>query len=116
MGFMKCFDVVSMVVEEATSRFSPLWKVNKEKIEILNQYCDILDILSKEFDGESYEVEVDEITMEINIALECEEIVITKKDHVFYDLIDRSVKYGFCVSDDGSLIIKFTFPSVWESI
>lgn len=30
---IKCFDVVNMVVEEASDRFKPLWKVDKEKWE-----------------------------------------------------------------------------------
>ena len=29
-SFVKCFDAVSMVVDEATSRFAPIWKENKE--------------------------------------------------------------------------------------
>lgn len=116
MSFVSCFEVVSMVVDEATERFSPLWRVNGDKIKILNQYCDVLDILSKEFNGVSYEVEVNEITMEIDIALECDEIIIESKDHVFYELIKRSIKYGFSVSEDGALIIKFVFPSVWENV
>ena len=29
-SFIKCFDAVSMVVDEATSRFAPIWKENKE--------------------------------------------------------------------------------------
>lgn len=62
-NFVKCFDVVSMVVDEATDQFSQLWKINKERYEILKQYCDVLDSLVEEFDGESFNVEVDDISM-----------------------------------------------------
>ena len=36
-SFVKCFDVVSMVVDEANSQFAPLWKPNEEKYKILKQ-------------------------------------------------------------------------------
>lgn len=29
-SFVKCFDTVSMVIDEATSQFAPIWKEDKE--------------------------------------------------------------------------------------
>ena len=59
MAFVNCFDVVSMVVEEATSQFAPLWKLNKESNKILEQYCSVIDSLAEEFGGESFDVTSD---------------------------------------------------------
>lgn len=114
MGCVNCYDVVSVVVEEASERFSPLWKLNKEKESILKEYCSAIDILSDEFEGESYDVEVDEITMEITIGLECGEITIKTPDHELYELITRSVSCSFTTSEDDNLLVKFVFPSVWD--
>ena len=113
-SFVKCFDVVSMVVDEATKRFSPFWKVNQENYDILKQYCDVLDSLSKKFDGEAFEAEVDEENMTIHIGMECHDMVIESKEHGYYSLAKRALSFGFSVSDDGLLCIKFVFPSVWE--
>lgn len=114
MSFVKCFDVVSMVVDEATSQFAPLWKINKEKYRILKQYCDVLDCLAKEFDGESFDVEVDDIAMTITIKLECHEITIESKNHNYYSLAQRTIAFGFSTTEEGLLCAKFVFPSVWD--
>lgn len=116
MSFIKCFDVINMVVEEANNRFSPLWKINNDKLSVLKQYSEAIDKLSKEFSGVSFDVEVDEISMEITIALECDEIIIEDEKHLFYELAKRTVRYSFSVSEDKNLLVKFVFPSVWEKV
>lgn len=114
MGVVKCIDVVSMVVEEATKQFSPLWTVNKDNYSILEQYCSVIDSLAEEFDCEAFDVSVDDIRMTIAISLECNDIVIDSSTHIFYSLVQRSKSIGFSVSEDGNLNITFVFPSVWE--
>lgn len=114
MSFIKCFDIASMVIDDATERFRPSMRLNHERVDIFKQYCSALDELSNEFEGESFEVEVNEITMEITVALECDEVVIESSNHVFYELVKRAVKYGFATSEEGNLIIKFVFPSLWD--
>lgn len=114
MSFVKCFDVANMVIEDANERFNPLWKINAERLNIFKGYCDAVDSLSKEFDGESFEVEVDEITMEVTVVLECDEVIIEKDDHILYELAKRTVRYGFSVSEDGNLLVKFVFPGLWD--
>lgn len=114
MKAVKCFDVVTMVVEDASEEFRPIWRINNERLEILKSYCDIIDMMSDEFDGESFEVEVDEITMEVIISLECAEVIIESASHPFYEIIKRTVRYGFGVSEEGNLLINFTFPSLWD--
>lgn len=114
MSFVNCFDTASMVIEDANERFAPLWKVDLEKLNVFKQYCGAVDLLAEEFDGESYEVEVDEITMEISVALECGEIVIKSKDHVLYELAKRAVRCGFSAASDDNLLVRFVFPSIWD--
>ena len=114
MGFVKCFDVANMVIEDANERFNRLWKINTERLNIFKGYCEAVDSLSKEFEGESFEVEVDEITMEVTVVLECDEVIIEKDDHILYELAKRAVRYGFSVSEDGKLLVKFVFPGLWD--
>lgn len=113
MSFVNCFDVVSMVVEEATRQFAPLWKIDKESNRILEQYCSVIDSLAEEFGGISYNVEVDDIAMTITITMECEDMTIESKNHRFYSLATRSKVLGFSASKDGNVNVKFVFPSVW---
>ena len=114
MSFVKCFDAANMVIEDANERFNPLWKINAERLDIFKGYCEAVDSLSKEFDGESFEVEVDEITMEVTVVLECDEVIIEKDNHILYELAKRAVRYGFSVSEDGNLLVKFVFPGLWD--
>ena len=116
MSFVNCFDVVSIVVEEATSQFAPLWKLNNESNRVLEQYCSVIDSLSEEFGGESFDVTVDDIEMTITIVMECEDITIESKTHKFYSLAQRCKSLGFSVSEDGNLNVKFVFPSVWTKV
>lgn len=115
MSFVKCFDVVEMVIEEANKQFAPLWKLDKEKYRILEQYCQVIDDLSEEFDGVSYDVEVDDISMTIAITLECQDISIQQQSHKYYSLAQRAITFGFSTSKDGNLNVKFVFPSVWKN-
>ena len=114
MDIVKCFDVVSMVVDEANKQFAPLWKPNKEKYQILEQYCQAIDELSDEFDGVSYDVEIDDIDMTIKIVLECTDMIIEQKQHRYYDLAQRALLFGFSASEEGNLNVEFTFPSIWD--
>lgn len=109
-----CFDVVSMVIDEASNQFSPLWKINEENYKILRQYCSFIDGLAKEFDGESYEVEVDEIKMTISIKMECADVTIESKSHKFLELSKRAISVGFSSVSDEMMAVEFVFPSVWD--
>lgn len=114
MSFVKCFDVVEMVVEEATEQFFPLWRLDREKYRILEQYCQVIDGLSEEFDGVSYDVEVDDIAMTVAVTLECQDMNIEQQSHKYYSLTQRAITVGFAASEDGNLNVKFVFPSVWK--
>lgn len=114
MSSIKCFDVVSMVVDEASSQFGKLWTVDKYKYKVLKQYCDVIDSLVAEFDCESIDVEVDDIKMTIKISLECPEVVVYSSSHKLYELISRSVSFGFSHVNEDLLRTSIVFPSVWE--
>lgn len=113
---IRCFDVVSMVTDEATSQFAPLWKANNEKIEILKQYCEVIDLLAEEFGGESFDVEVDDIAMTITIQMECQDMTLESQRHKYYSLAQRAISFGFSVTDEGLLNVKFVFPSIWDKV
>lgn len=108
-----CYDAVSMVTDEATAQFGFLWKVNKSRQDELKCSCELIDNLAEECGGISYEVDVDDITMEISVAIECEELVVKSKDNVFYELLGKIKRLKFCSTED-NLCIKLTFDSIWD--
>lgn len=110
---IKCYDVVSMVTDEATSQFGSLWRVNESRQDELKRSCELIDNLAGECGGISYEVYVDDITMEISVAMECDELVVKSKDNAFYGLLGRIKGLKFCSTDD-NLCIRLRFGSIWD--
>lgn len=50
------------------------------KLDILHEYCDAIDGILKEFDGDSIDVDIDDIKMTICITVECEDLTIESKN------------------------------------
>lgn len=112
---LKCFDIAEMVIDEATKQFSPIWIEDEEKKKIFKQYCDTLDSISEEFDGEAFEVDVDDVKMTISVKFFCSEFTIEDESHPFYALAKRALSMSFMYEkEDRNMSVKFVFPSIWE--
>lgn len=114
MPRIKCYEVVSEVLDEATNRFAPLFEEVQERRDILKQYCGVIDALIEEFNAESYDVEVDEINMSIAISIETVDMVVETTNHNLFRLIDKATSVTFSCGEDGFLKTTFTFPSIWS--
>lgn len=113
MSFIKCFDAALMVIEEASERFTPTKEPDPQKLHLFKQCCEGIDMLSKEFGGRSFEIEVDEETMDISVALECGEIIIETKEHIMYELAKTAKRFEFSQPEEDVMLAKFVFPSIW---
>ena len=116
---IKCYDVVSMVVEEASNQFKPLWKTNDAKLQCLHTYCNAFDVLLKKVSGDSIDVEIDDVKMNIKITIECDSIEVGSENKVYHDIAGQALSVTFKVSDDekfedSKLAIEFVFPSIWD--
>lgn len=112
---LKCFDIAEMVIDEATNQFSPIWIVNDDKKGIFKQYCDVLDSISEEFDGEAFEVDVDDVKMTISVKFFCSEFTIENESHPFYALAKRALSMSFAYEkEDRNMSVEFVFPSIWD--
>lgn len=112
---VNCFDVVSEVVEIAKEDAPSNLKFCEEDFNILEKYCAVIDEMCDEFDGFSFEAEVDEMTYEICLTLECEIFLLDNLTSPKYvQLIERSLKLTFSISKRGKLDVKFVFPSLWK--
>lgn len=116
MSLVKCFDVVSMVTDEAGSQFGRLWEVDKEKELALKKCCEIIDTLAEEFGGISYEVEVDDITMDITVSLVCNEIVVEGAEHGLYSSMQCAKRFAVKRATEGEETIQldYVFPGIWN--
>lgn len=114
MNFSKCFNAVSSVVEEANKQFGITWRINNNKKMALERSCLAIDSLAEEFDGVSFEVNIDDITMEIKLSLVCGEIIVKEKDHKFYEALNNTIGLWVKEIDDSTLQLDFVFPSIWD--
>lgn len=116
MGFAKCFDVVTMVTDEATEQFGSLLCEDKNKKEALKVYCGMIDSLAERFDGVSFEVEVDDEMTDITVALVCGEFEIDDCSDDFYKLVEAAKKVSFKAMDDDTIQVNFKFGGIWVKV
>ena len=113
MSFVKCFDVVNMVLEEATEQFAPLWQQDSSRAEQLRRYCGIIDSVVDEFGGTCFEVEVDEDTMQIHLELVCQKVIFQENSKLL-SVIRRSAVTRIVRRNGNELGIHFVFSGVWQ--
>lgn len=113
MSFVKCFDIVEMVTDEATKQFGSLVQVNYEVKENLRHCCEMIDSFSQQFGGVSYEVDIDDNTMDITISVVCEEFETTLMSSKFSLLAENSKKISFLTAEEDLIKVQFVFDGIW---
>lgn len=114
MSSVSTYDVVEMVIDEATEQFGGQWFIPKTKKKILKNDCALIDRLVSEFDCESTEATVDDETMKIKVSIVCPDIVLEYgRTHPFFTIIHHTESFGFSTVDD-SLKVDFVFAGLWE--
>lgn len=111
---IKCFDVATMVTDEATEQFGSLVREDREKKNFLKYCCSVIDDISERFNGVAFEVDVDDETTDITISLTCSEFELGVDDR-FYELLKSAKSFGVKVSEDDAECIKldFVFGGIW---
>lgn len=112
---ISCRDTLSVIINEATNEFGEEFIVDINKLHDLNNIAEDIDGIIKEFDGHSYDIEIDKNDMNIVISFTCHEIIAEDNACILYDLIDKSV--GFSVSKYEKDDVQFTlrFPEIWKN-
>ena len=110
---VKCFDLVSEIIDEATSRFEDV-KANNEGFEFIKRACSYFDEFADEYEGVSFGAEVDSVTSDISITLECPIIMVKSRTHKFFILMQHAKSVEFYAKKD-LLGVTFTFPGIWEN-
>lgn len=111
---IKCFDIVKMVADEASDQFGSLLMVNIEKEEELKEICEMIDDVAEDFNGISYEVDINDETTDIIICLVCDEFETDSSNSVFLNLLNRTKKVGFKQAEDDKIQIEFVFNGIWS--
>lgn len=111
MNTFKCFDVVKMVTNEATTQFAPLLYENSVKLSHTEKLCSYIDFLIEKYNGISCDVEINSINLEIKVSItfQTNEIVFPK------DLACHS-QISFHSINNKFIDLEFVFPGIWSKI
>lgn len=113
MGFVKCYDAVTMVTDEATRQFSPLLQEDADRKMMLQESCEMIESMANQFNGTAYETNVDRDTMEIAITLTCAEFETDATSSKFYELLERAKKFRLKAVGDDCIEVTFVFDGIW---
>lgn len=109
---INCTEVVKMILNEASERFAPLWIKNERLFEQAMQTCGILDEFCKTCAIESFEIEVNEITMEIQLAITAEHIVIPRQS--IFPLTNASYMEIQPSNESQTVFLLVWIDRIWE--
>ena len=113
--FVSTYDIVEMVIDEATEQFGNRWVIPKAKKKNLKTDCDLIDRLVSEFDCESAEADIDDETLKLKVSVVCPDMVLEYgRIHPFFTLIQHAESFSFSAVED-SLKVDFVFAGLWES-
>ena len=112
MRGLTCFDVVEMVMEDATVQFAPL-TVDVDRLAELKDLCEKMDQLTTELQAESFEVEIDEVTTEIAMSVICEEFEISKTSVLISAILNQVQEFQVRAKKLEQLCLEFRVKGIW---
>lgn len=109
---MECFDLLKMVVEEADAQFGTLWTIEEERLAILKDYCDGLDLVVDENPIHTFSAEVDPISGEITLVVGG--TFLDARPRILGALLLRAARYRIDADEQNDVWVALVFPSLWE--
>lgn len=115
MSFVSTYDIVEMVIDEATEQFGSRWVIPNAKRKDLKTDCALIDKFVSEFDCESAEADIDDETLKLKVSIVCPDMVLEYgRTHPFFTLIQHVESFSFSAVGD-SLKVDFVFAGLWEN-
>lgn len=115
MSFIKSFDTISIIVDEARERFHNLWSLNEDKMASIKSYCRDIDILIQDFDCESIEVRVDEDTMDLIVTIDFFDMTLERgTSNAFMGVIDNVKSFSFRSDKEDTVSLSFVYDGMWK--
>lgn len=113
---IKCFDVATLVTDEATDQFGSLVFEDPSKKARLKEFCESLDDVLLRFNGTSMNVSVDDETTEITISAVCDPFEVNDPKDKFHDMFRRSKRVTIQPDEDSDDMIQISFlmDGIWS--
>jgi len=105
-----------LILDEATKCFEPYFKVGKSSYDKFIEICELIDKLGSNYNADSYDFSIDEHTKHICVSLKTFCLQPSGVGALLTELVSRTISYETHKLDDSMLIMRFTFPGVWEPV
>ena len=111
---MPCFSIAELIIDEANEQFADV-EIDKGKIAIFKQYCEVFDELMEDFYASEFSVSIDKNDHTVNVSVQFGEVDGSSRgDTRLIQLIERSIEVSLSSMDGEHILMSFTFPSLWE--
>lgn len=112
--FVKVFDIVESYIDCAVDEEKGTVKKDSEKMDILREYCSVIDGIMENWSGSSIDVQVIGDNAYVVVSVTVSALVMDADHPQYYDLVDRAVAFAVGQTEDHDVRLDFTFPSVYE--
>lgn len=109
------YDTIKPLLHDASLFFSAL-TVNKDREREILSCAGYLNSVAADFNGTAFTAHVDKKSGEISIGVECAdycEVIVESQDCALMHLINVADRSAFYTNADGSLVLCFSFDSIW---
>lgn len=111
------YENVTDLITKATEQYGETVALNRDAIQKLPGVCELIEMFLKHFDCEYYEVNVLADTMQLMIAVVCDEVIFDKQNSSnFYKLIGMTDGFSFIRYGSESLRIEFEINHIWRTL
>ena len=117
MDFHSCRNKVMSLIDETSKSFGSQYTLNKEKRDRLDKVCDGVGELIEGFDCEDFDVNVDNVTKQLTIAIICDEMLFENgRSHEFFKLIQLLSSFSFSKKGKESICVNLNIDDMWEKV
>lgn len=107
----------SLVLDEATARFSPNYRVSIELLDHFRAYCAVLDDVVSEPDCKGYNISVNENTHDITVTLYMKELNIASQSFAKIEEAATKANTDWTVvfrAENDDLCVNVVTSGIWE--
>lgn len=119
MDYPGCGEAAFDLIDEATKKFGPLYSLNREKYEKLDEICDLVDevvwAFNEEFGCDAVTVDVDPTTKDLIFNIACDSIVLQHEAaDRFFALLQQTDFVRFSKAGEDSLRVEVGVTGLWR--
>ena len=115
MDRQSCYDVVIDLVSQATELHGEEYRLNHDITQQLKTICNYIEVALKQYECEFFEVNINENTMQLTIAIVCEDMILDKQTSaIFGQIINTVDSFSFSRPEIDSLRVEFKYNHIWE--